>query len=277
MRQVFQYLAFVALGCAALLSSCQRPEIPEPETLPSQLKVNFSIGFEASDTKATKTAWENGDVVFIFFNGITTNGSGAAKYLKLTWNSSNSSWTSTPMNGLTPSDLAASPAKALTAVYLPFSGNATVNYNSIEGFTFDPSPSSLFWHSLPTGYILEASATDVNTTVLSLLNVEEHLAMTLPDGFIQFFLDDANATASAAGDYFLKVSGVTATGLAGVSSAGGISLSAMGLGCRLLSMTNRTRLPARARGIFSAEFSTRIYGGKMHPVEWFVKPAAGNT
>ena len=101
MRQVFQYLAFVALCCAALLSSCQRPEIPEPETLPSQLAVNFTIGFEASDTKAIKTAWENGDVVFVFFNGVTTNGSGAAKYLKLTWNSSNSSWTSTPMNGLT--------------------------------------------------------------------------------------------------------------------------------------------------------------------------------
>ncbi len=71
---------------ALILASCSKTEIvsldPENETGKSEVLFDFNIGGESSfeaGSKAVKTGWAAGDVVFIFANDVTTEG-----YLRLT-------------------------------------------------------------------------------------------------------------------------------------------------------------------------------------------------
>ena len=75
------------------------------------------------DTKAVKAAWEENDVIFVFFSG-----QASPKYLELKWDGT--TWKNTPKNELA---LADSETGTLRAVYLPFGSNASV---SADGGSF---------------------------------------------------------------------------------------------------------------------------------------------
>ena len=65
--------------------------------------------------RAVRTSWENGDVVYVLFEGDLYDGATAAKYLTLTYN--NSSWTPTWV-GTNIDEVAAKTTKTLRALYV---------------------------------------------------------------------------------------------------------------------------------------------------------------
>ena len=117
---------FAIIGAMVALAACNNSIIEEPaapagdsQGIKVNLTINRSDAFDASpDTKATvKKAWADGDVVFIFFNGVA-----APKYMEMKY--SDGAWLSTPKNDLSASDLGAS--GTMTAVYLPYGNDAVV-------------------------------------------------------------------------------------------------------------------------------------------------------
>lgn len=117
--------AIVALAACAKIA----PVVEEPEQGANQeLKVNFTITRAGvDDTKASvKIGWADEDVVFVFFKSVA-----APKYLQMEYDSSSETWTSTPMNELTGSDLngIAVDDRDMTAIYLPYGSAYTVAAN----------------------------------------------------------------------------------------------------------------------------------------------------
>lgn len=159
----------------------------------------ISINHETGDaaTKAVKTGWETNDVVYIFFSNISTE-----KYLKAQFNGA--SWSFTPMGGLTKADYAESGATA-TAVYFPFDQNNTPTYSG--GWTFANTYYAYYLIAEKVGYTF----TD-NTMTLA-------LSMSIPEGFVQFFLVDAGAVT---GTYALLESHLTPQALTGVAADGSV-------------------------------------------------------
>ena len=83
-------LALSALVIFAV--GCSKDDIGTTETK-YNLVVNMDKPSFVDSTRAVRTSWENGDVVYVVFDGDLYDGATAAKYLTLTYN--NSSWTPT--------------------------------------------------------------------------------------------------------------------------------------------------------------------------------------
>ncbi len=95
MKKIFA----LALAALAALVSCQKesnsPE-PQPQAQPKivfELTANYSG--DAPATKAIKTGWEAGDVIFVFFEGVE-----APKHLQMRYDGT--AWTTVEMNGDSP-------------------------------------------------------------------------------------------------------------------------------------------------------------------------------
>ncbi len=97
----------MAVGC-----SKEDVETPSPEY---KLVVNMDKPSFGDDTRAVRTSWENGDVVYVVFDGDLYDGATVAKYLTLTYN--NSSWTPTWV-GTNAAEVAAKETKTLRAAYV---------------------------------------------------------------------------------------------------------------------------------------------------------------
>ena len=97
----------MAVGC-----SKEDVETPSPEY---KLVVNMDKPSFGDDTRAVRTSWENGDVVYVVFDGDLYDGATAAKYLTLAYDGS--SWTPTWV-GTTIDEVAAKETKTLRAVYV---------------------------------------------------------------------------------------------------------------------------------------------------------------
>lgn len=89
-----------------------------------------AFGDEAGTRATVKKTWDDRDVVYLFFAGIP-----APKYIEMKYNKG--TWTATPMNGLTASDLSGNPQKTMTAVFLPYANDATVTADENAYFVFD--------------------------------------------------------------------------------------------------------------------------------------------
>ncbi len=95
---------------AAGLLSCAKEMTPAPEKAPAGVPMSFNI--TVTGTKAEKTNWANGDVVYVFFKGLEE------KYLTLTYDGSG--WTDASGGGtLTDTDFSTLTTQTLTAVHLP--------------------------------------------------------------------------------------------------------------------------------------------------------------
>ena len=101
---------FLFLIMAAGLLSCAKEMNPAPEKAPAGVPMSFNI--TVTGTKAEKTNWANGDVVYVFFKGLEE------KYLTLTYDGSG--WTDASGGGtLTDTDFSTLTTQTLTAVHLP--------------------------------------------------------------------------------------------------------------------------------------------------------------
>ena len=189
----------IVLSAVLALVACNKvtPDTENNGTIDaSKVVFNFSIN-NADATKAVKSGWENGDKVFIFFNGITT------AHVTTAYNGT--AWTPT-LNGS-----ATLPASGkLTAVYLPYGNSLTASYNS--NWTFSEPRYTYYMVAKDVNYTI-SNVEDV-ATLSAIINMQN------PGGFAHFYVADASA---ADGTYTLASDAVIPAGIASISSAGAVT------------------------------------------------------
>lgn len=194
-----------ALSCAKI----NEQETVEPEEKPAAEKTEgrivFNIQVNQADvqTKAVKTGWETGDVVYVFFSGAA-----APKHLKMTFDGT--SWTSAEYNGATHTPdalgLQNGDTGTMRAVFLPFGSDAVV---SASGTSF------IFDKTYYTYYLTASLPYTVKDN-----EVSGALNMLIPDEYVQFFVEDASAVDEA---YTLGTDAVIPVGVASIAADGTIT------------------------------------------------------
>lgn len=131
-------------------------------------------------TKAVKAGWEAGDVIYVFFTRVA-----APRYLKMTYDGS--SWVTAEMDGGTPTPdcmgLKEGDAGYMCAVFLPFGRNAEV---LADGYDFVFSPTYYSYYLTDRLYY-----SVIDNKVSGAFN------MTIPEGYVQFFVEDSKAVDGA--------------------------------------------------------------------------------
>ena len=192
-------IAFTLVSC-----SKENADIIPDDNPDSQTSIVFNLTAKHPDgsaTKAVKTGWESGDVIYVFLNNVV-----APKYLKMSYDGS--AWNTTQMNGATEESLGLveDATGTMRAVYLPFGNSLTVGADGTS-FTFSETTYS---------YYLTAT---LDYTVTS-GEVSGAFEMAIPDGYVQFFLDDASASSST--EIELREPHLTPQGIASIAADGTI-------------------------------------------------------
>lgn len=213
MTQTMKNIAAVLIMSMLFLSRCQVPEqIPLQAT---ELRIGFVPVHPGGETltKAVKSGWEKGDAVFVFFEDVTTG------YLEMvydgaTWNSQT--------KGISVTDLQAG-GKTLTALFLPFGSDASASYDGTDnGWRFDKSCFAYFLYAERIAYTIDFSG---GTATLSAGGGA--LEMNIPEGFVQFFVEDISA---ADGFASLSEAGLTPMGIDMVAANGTLSTTLLAEG-----------------------------------------------
>lgn len=203
------------LLCALLaLTACsnddndvpQNPEAPTTEA-PQTIKFNLTASHPdddaAAQTRAVKQTWEAGDAIFVFFTGAA-----APKHLKMTYDGT--SWTSAEYDGASQTagalGLKNGDTGTMRAVFLPFGSDATVSASGTS-FTFST-----------TYYAYYATATLSYTVTDN--EVSGAFDMVIPAGYVQFFVEDAEAVDEAC---LLGTDAVIPVGVASIAADGTIT------------------------------------------------------
>ena len=211
--------ALLTAGAMLALTACSNEDDitnePTTATEPAQT-ITFNLTAShpddgaAAQTRAVKQGWESGDAIFVFFTGVA-----APKHLKMTYN--DGVWTSAEYNGATQTDgalgLKNGDTGTMRAVYLPFGSSATV---TADGTSFKFSTDY---------YTYYATATLAYTVTNN--EVDGAFDMTIPDDWVQFFVEDGDATS---GDYTLSTDAVCRTGIASIGADGSIAEFAPAIG-----------------------------------------------
>ena len=185
---------FALVSCGKeILEPAKEMGEPAAASIAFNLKVNHP-------TRATKTGWEAGDAIFVFFNNVP-----APKFLKMSYDGSQ--WTSAEMDGSTAIagalGLKNGDTGTMRAVFLPFGSDATVSASGTD-FVFDRT-----WYAYYLTATLDYTVTG-NT-------VSGAFDMKIPEGYVQFFVEDAAATDEA---YWLGCDAVIPTGVASIAADG---------------------------------------------------------
>ena len=198
-----KYLIMMITAIAVLVSCGQENLLQENETV-QQTPITFNlIANHPSATKAVKTGWEAGDAIFVFFDNVA-----APKHLKMAYDGS--AWACAEYDGATQIDgalgLTNGKKGTMRAVYLPFGSDATVSASE-NSFVFSP---------IYYAYYLTAT---LDYTVTNGM-VSGAFDMSIPEGYVQFFIEDASATDGA---YTLGTDAVIPVGVASIAADGTIT------------------------------------------------------
>ena len=216
MKKLFVFasiLAVLIIGCAKEEQLIEEPVSLENEEQAPALTFNFSINHSSLDnpaTKAVKSGWEVGDKVFVFFSTVAT-----PKHLELTYDGTD--WTATEMNGKNLGSIGLADNGTMTAVYLPFGNDATVETKSGR-FAFDQTDYAYYLSCVNVPYTL--SGTEGYGT----------LNMDVPDGFVQFFVTDADAVE---GNALLREAHITPKAVTGVNTDGSLAIETKAEGTQM--------------------------------------------
>jgi len=200
-----KYLLVIVATMVALVS-CEK-EIEEPTKDIDEPTEVSTVAFNLTakhpgETRAAKSNWEAGDVIFVFFNNVP-----APKFLKMSYDGSQ--WTSAEMDGSTAIagalGLKNGDTGTMRAVFLPFGSDATVSASGTD-FVFNKT-----WYA----YYLTATL----DYAVSGNAVSGAFNMMIPDDYVQFFVEDAAATDEA---YTLGCDAVIPTGVASITSDGSV-------------------------------------------------------
>ncbi len=164
MKKILFYLCMAA---TAGLLSCTKEMTPREE--PSAgVPMNFEIS--VAETKAAKTAWEENDVIYVFFKGLES------KYLVMT--RSSNSWNCTSGgDALLDTDFSALSDKTLTAVHFP----VAVDVNYADGkFSFTKGGTPVYnYYFFQTNKAYTVNGTTVSAK-LSLQKPVDFVQLTVP-------------------------------------------------------------------------------------------------
>ncbi len=175
-------------------------------------KVVFNIDVrnaDAQETKGVKTAWENGDVVYVFFEDNTT------QYVKMTYNGS--SWTYKDKDGGTTfSDLnLTASGKKLSAVYMPeFVYTQSPTYDT-DNWTFGSVE----------GYFQTAQSVSYSVTSTSnVATLSATISLAAPANIIQIFIPSSEAAVPDKGiEYVLTATHIIPFTFSGIVPGGAAS------------------------------------------------------
>lgn len=189
-RTMKKNLLFAAAALVALAACTKESPVKEEGAIDAS-KLVFNIDVRnGSATKGVKTAWENGDDVYVFFEDNTT------QYVKMTYNGT--SWAyadkdgGTTFTGLT---LTAT-GKKLSAVYMPDFVCADAPTWSTDKWTFG-SIAGYYQKTVDEGVSYTVTSTaDVNT-----LNAVINL--TAPSNIMQFYVPADQCAAPGAGNEYV--------------------------------------------------------------------------
>lgn len=201
--------------CMALftLSACNQDLIIEPdETTNPVITFNLTATHPNVATKAVKTGWEDGDVIFVFFSGVAS-----PRYLKMTYHSTTSSWSYMEMKGTTEEALGLTGSGTMRAVFLPF-GNAASVIQDESDFKFNNTYCS---------YYLTATL-DYDTSGGS---VSGTFNMQIPEGYVQFFVVKTDASPDDVIE--LRNKNLTPQGIASITASGTITHTSSATGAPL--------------------------------------------
>lgn len=196
---------FIALSAAVFALVACNKEAPVVENEPAEAtKLAFDFNVKHSDdTKAVKTAWETGDKIYVFFEGVF----GEGKYLTLTYDFSTTSWNPN-LNELAVGDFSDG-AVNMHAVFFPFEQPEITAVD--EGFTFKTKSEG---HTAATAglgiytYYMEDSITGTAATAGDTRTLSGTLSMTLPAGFVQFYIPANGSEYNEDYRYRLSIEGV---------------------------------------------------------------------
>ena len=207
MRKLF----FVIIAALAL-AACDKIS-PEPEAVKeitaSNLVFNVKVDYPTV-TRATKTGWESGDVIFLFFKRYNDF------YVKLTYDGS--AWTGEvgPENAIIPLDFTAE-EKTVTAVYLPFHGHLTPQLKTVNGRHQWIIGEDRDYHY--TYYMIAVKAPYTFKQENGEWVLSATLQMKNPASYVQFWVEDATAES---GDYLLSTDAVVPDGFYCVNEDGDV-------------------------------------------------------
>lgn len=224
-----QLSAIIVLGVVLLFAACNKVELRTEKTqISKSLSLDIIISYP-EETKATKWCWETGDKIFLFFNGVTTG------YVTISYDGT--AWGSVSMIGITVEDLSET-GSTLTAVFLPYGTDAVATFNPANGrWTFDKAWDTYYLYASKQSYTV--SIVDGIATLSAVLN------MNKPNGFIQFFIPDENATGTA----LMSCNNLYYSGVSYISSDGTITQ---------LSMNSRDN----SSGYFIRGYAATVSGAK---------------
>lgn len=197
-----KFFILFAAAVAALVS-CGKEMIEPKNGEGEETPITFEFSANHPDmTKAVKGGWEAGDAIFVFFDNVAV-----PKHLKMSYDGS--AWSSTEYYGATatPGALGLNNGDSgnMRAVFLPFGSDATV---SASGTSFRFSKTYYTYYMTAT---LAYTVTDNK--------VSGAFNMIIPDGYVQFWVEDAAAEDEL---YNLSTDAVIPRGLASVASDGSV-------------------------------------------------------
>lgn len=163
----------IILSALAALVACNK-ENTQPESTPTVFNITIT---REDDTKAVKSAWEDGDVVYVFFSTVA-----APNHVKYTYSSG--AWTNEKIGTF---DITTD--GTMTAIYLPYGNDAVVSADGTS-FKFDKTFTSYFLKAEQTAYTV--SGTTVSGT----------LKMEVPEGFVQFAMPMSGTINETATTFF---------------------------------------------------------------------------
>lgn len=191
---------FVILSVAFALAACDL-EIPNQQEVITKNEFNITIT-RADDTKAVKTGWEEGDVVFVFFSTVA-----APDYVKFTYSSG--TWSNTKVGTF---DITSN--GNMTAIYLPYGNSETVSADGTS-FKFSNTYTSYYLKAEKAPYTVSGGV------------VSGTLNMVAPTDFVQFSMPITDGTNTFFREtplaYVLSEDHLTPFSLASVAADGTIS------------------------------------------------------
>lgn len=165
-------------------------------------ELRFDIQVQnASDagTKAVKTAWENGDKVYLFFN------LEGAKYVTLTYNGS--TWEGAMSGDLSDASELGT-AGTMYGIYFPFGGVA-IAADGEGGVTFKGVSSNDKLNGEPIyTYYMTGAAPYTVTTAGDVSTLSGRISLTIPDGYVYFFMNANGENYKSDGQYRLSAEGL---------------------------------------------------------------------
>lgn len=208
MEAVMKKIWMIALLAVATAFSCAKIDEQEtvdpavesvPEKTAGRIVFNIQVNQAGAQTKAVKTGWETGDVVYVFFNNVTI--SDTPKYATLTRTASG--WDAAFSDGWDGTGLKESGA-TMSAVYFPFRLGAYSGYTPIplqvskDGSSYTFKAFDVFQGSdrnygytvrnIFTYYLKAEQSAYTLTSTSDVTTLSGTLNMTIPDGFVQFYI-----------------------------------------------------------------------------------------